>query len=280
MSKRIIVIYGPTASGKSSYALHLAKSYNGVIINADSLQLFHDLSILTAVPTLEQQCGIEHKLYGILSPLDQPNAMMWRNLAIKEINSAWDRAQTPIVVGGTGLYLVALLKGLSPIPDVSLDIKMNVEKLQEMDDFYQYVIDIDPCIKDLYHPNDHKRLARALSVFMQTQKSITQYFKMPMIDPYDQYAYKIYVAPKREILYKNINDRFLHMIQNGAIDQVQAILKQGIPLSAPLFNTLGAKEIVDYLKGNLTFKDMIEKACQKSRQYAKRQYTWFNAQRI
>lgn len=276
--KKIIVIYGPTASGKSAHALSLAKMYDGAIINADSLQLFKDLPILTARPSLEEEDGIEHFLYGILSSYEQPNAMLWRTLAIEEINKIYEKGKQPIIVGGTGLYLMALLKGLSPIPHIDDSIKLKVKDIESEGNFFESVIKIDPNIENLYHPNDHKRLSRALSVYLQTGKSIVDFFKMPMIDPYEHKARKIYLCPTSDILYKKIERRFLNMIERGAIEEVDDLYKSGISETAPIFNTLGAKEILSFLKNEINKDEMILQSVQKTRQYAKRQYTWFNNQ--
>lgn len=271
---KILVVYGPTASGKTDYAICLAKAYNGIVINGDSIQQFSDLPLLTARPLEHEQQGISHHLYGYLSAYDQPNAMDWRTRAVDIIQKAWVDKQMPIVVGGTGLYLLSLLKGLSPIPEVPLPIKDFILNKQKEPDFYKWAINQDPCLETLYHPNDVKRIGRAMCVFLATGKSITYFYQLPMIDPYEAYTQKIYLSPPRALLCQRIEARFNNMITSGAIDEVKAI--QHIPHHAPIFNTLGAKEIDAYLKGAITYEQMHEQSIQKTRQYAKRQYTFFN----
>ncbi|CAO4843305.1 MAG: tRNA dimethylallyltransferase [Holosporales bacterium] len=272
--KKFFVVYGPTASGKTDYAIYLAKAYNGIVINGDSIQQFADLPLLTARPLADEQQGICHYLYGFLNADEQPNAMDWRTRAVDVIQEAWKEKKTPIIVGGTGLYLLSLLKGLSPIPQVPSSVNDFVLTRQKDPDFYDWAMDQDPCLKSLYHPHDVKRIGRAIRVFLSTGKSITYFYQLPMIDPYEMYAQKIYLAPPRALLHKRIEERFKNMIAKGAIDEVKNI--QHIESHAPIFNTLGAKEIDAYLKGLITYDQMMEQSIQKTRQYAKRQYTFFN----
>ncbi|CAO5675500.1 MAG: tRNA dimethylallyltransferase [Holosporales bacterium] len=272
--KKLFVVYGPTASGKTDYAIYLAKAHNGIVINGDSIQQFEDLPLLTARPLEEEQQGILHYLYGFLAAKDQPNAMDWRTRAVDVIQESWKNKKTPIIVGGTGLYLLSLLKGLSPIPKVPSSINDFVLTRQQDPDFYDWAMDQDPTLKSMYHQNDVKRIGRAISVFLATGKSITYFYQLPMIDPYEGYAQKIYLNPPRALLHKRIEERFKNMIAKGAIDEVKNI--QHFNQNAPIFNTLGAKEIDAYLKGLLMYDQMIEQSIQKTRQYAKRQYTFFN----
>ncbi|MDP2192958.1 MAG: tRNA (adenosine(37)-N6)-dimethylallyltransferase MiaA [Alphaproteobacteria bacterium] len=276
----VIVLFGPTASGKSALALKLAKEHNGAIINADSIQLFDDLSILTARPLPQDTENIPHHLYGILKPDHQPNAGWWLSKVEACIQSCWDQGQMPILVGGTGLYLTTFLKGIADIPSISSDIMNKVDNLySQSNDFYQDVIKHDPNLEGAYHPNDHKRLKRALCVFMQTQHSILDFYAAQKPSHWAQKARTIYLKPQRELLYINIENRLEDMLKRGAIEQVSQFMQShNAPLTLPVFQAIGAREIYDYLKGDLDYDHMKRRIIEKTRQYAKRQYTWFNNQ--
>lgn len=280
VNKPFIVVSGPTASGKSALGVDIAQKINGAVVNADSLQLFKDLPLLTAQPQADEMLGINHYLYGYLEACDQPKAGVWLNTVLPVLNKIWEDGRTPVVVGGTGLYIMALLKGLSQIPPVSEDIKKKVQSIYDRhDDFYTYVINSDPLIQDFYHPNDHKRLMRALEVLLETKKSIVQHFNDQQENGLDKYAYKVYLKPDRDVLYERIHRRFDIMLKNGALEEVDAFL-QGTQdaKNTPVFNALGAREIAQYLDGEISLDLMTELAVQKTRNYAKRQYTWFNNQ--
>lgn len=278
--KPFVVVSGPTASGKSALGVDIAKQINGAVVNADSLQLFKDLPLLTAQPQTAEMFGIQHHLYGYLEATTQPKAGIWLNTILSVLNKIWQEGRIPVVVGGTGLYIMALLKGLSQIPPISDYVKNKVQSIYDRhDDFYADVIGYDPLIKNLYHPNDHKRLRRALEIFLETKKSIMHHFQDQQENGLNKYAYKVYLKPDREILYDRIHRRFDIMLNSGAIEEVDYFLKhhkEGKNL--PVFNALGALEIAQYLQGDLSRALMIERAVQKTRNYAKRQYTWFNNQ--
>ena len=278
--KPFIVVSGPTASGKSALGVEIAQKIKGAVVNADSLQLFKDLPLLTAQPQTPEMFGIQHYLYGILEAHKQPTAGTWLDVALLSLNKIWQDEKTPVLVGGTGLYIMALLKGLSKIPPISPNTKDQVHAVYNShDDFYAHVIACDPLIKDFYHPNDHKRLIRALEVFLETNKSIVLHFKEQKENGLDRYAYKIYLKPDRDILYDRIHKRFNIMINNGVIEEVEAFLKHNQNAKqSPVFNALGAHEIAQYIEGHTSLDSMTELAIQKTRNYAKRQYTWFNNQ--
>ena len=282
LPKPFVVVSGPTASGKSALGVGIAKKINGEVVNADSLQLFKDLPLLTAQPQTEEMLGVQHYLYGYLEANAQPKAGVWLNTILPVLNKIWLEGKTPVVVGGTGLYIMALLKGLSQIPPVSECIKDKVRSAYDNhDDFYAHVIACDPLIQDFYHPNDHKRLMRALEVFLETGQSIVQHFKDQQENGLDKYAYKIYLKPERDALYDRIHRRFDIMLNNGAIEEVGVFLNRHHDAKqTPVFNALGAGEIAAYLEGGISLDSMTNLAIQKTRNYAKRQYTWFNNQML
>jgi tRNA dimethylallyltransferase len=277
--KKIIAIYGPTASGKSSLALDLCDRFNAIIINADSVQMLKGLPTLTAFPGVQDLENHPHFLYGVLEPNQQPNAMLWYENVLKIIQNHENKKI--ILVGGTGLYLKTLFNGIADIPPISESILIEVENIKEHlgDDFYNYVIDKDPLIHEFYHANDHKRLGRALAVFLECGTSIVEKFKNPSLGGMDEDCYKIYLKPERSILHERIAQRFNIMIKSGAIEEVQSLLKKDKnAFHYPVFHAVGAKEIVSYLEKKMSYEEMVQRSIEKTRQYAKRQYTWFNNQ--
>jgi tRNA dimethylallyltransferase len=262
-----IVVYGPTASGKSDYALSIP---NANIINGDSLQSYADLQILTARPdpTLPH-----HYLYGFLPADHQDNVMLWRNRVADHISKAQIEKRTPVVVGGTGFYLNVLINGIAVIPSVSVDILQEVRNLSD-EALYSRANQLDKRI--LQCLKDRQRIQRAISVHLATGKSIFDWHDTPK----DRLPYEFSLHPiilDKQLLHARINKRFEQMIAEGAIEEV-ARLKEQIPesIDLPIARALGFKEIWAYLNGLLSKEKMIELGQQKTRQYAKRQMTWFN----
>lgn len=273
------IIGGPTASGKSKLALWLAQHVDGEIINADSLQLYKDIPILSAAPYAKEIAETRHHLFGIYHNDQVSTVQSWVELAKTTIDNVIKRQKTPIVVGGTGMYINALIHGLSPIPEVSQSIKAEVNALQgnlSPYDFYEYVIKKDPYIKDSLHPNDKQRLNRALSVFLQTGKSIRSFQGKANPILKKQFTYAV-VLPPKELLHQLINSRAIKMLEQGAIQEVQA-LKSLVALDAPVCKAIGVKEIWSYLDEGITYDELIVLLQLSTRQYAKRQVTWFKNQ--
>ncbi len=275
----IHIIAGPTAGGKSALALQMAREKNGVIINADSMQIYNALPILTAQPSDKDKQSIPHRLYGVLPP-DQPcSAAQWRGLAIREINTVLNANQTPILVGGTGLYIGALLYGLSPIPDMPAEIRAQAVALQSERGnpaFHAELQTIDPVMAARLHPNDTQRLIRAWEVMTATGKSLNEWQAAPREAPPAAWLFHItLVLPDRETLYNRCNTRFDHMLQNGALDEVAAFTGTG---AYPVENALGYRALKAHTEGRMSLEDAITTAKAETRQYAKRQVTWFRHQ--
>ncbi len=273
------IIGGPTASGKSKLALWLAQRVDGEIINADSLQLYKNIPVLSAAPDAKEISETRHHLFGIYHNDQVSTAKAWAELAKITIEDVLKRHKTPIVVGGTGMYLNSLINGLSPIPEISNEIKKTVRETKNnltRQDFYEYAISHDPSIKDHLHPNDGQRLNRALEVILQTGKSIL-YFQgksKPSLD--EPYLFTV-VLPEKELLHKLINNRTVRMLEQGAIQEVQA-LRNSVSLDAPVCKAIGVKEIWKYLEEEITRDELISLLQLATRQYAKRQTTWFKNQ--
>ncbi|MBX9805658.1 MAG: tRNA (adenosine(37)-N6)-dimethylallyltransferase MiaA [Alphaproteobacteria bacterium] len=278
MPSGIYIIGGPTAGGKSAFALNLAKRMDGEIINGDSMQLYSHLQILTARPTdLE---GIAHHLYGVLEGDQIGSVGWWYEAACKVIEDVLARGKTPIVVGGTGLYLRALTRGLSPVPDILESIRLEARHLANTfseDDFFALVAQEDPKILGKLHPNDTQRLTRALEVVRSTQTSLQDCQGRPQKILDLEYQYCV-ILPPREVLYQRINDRFVWMVENGAVSEVEDLLQRNIDSNSPILKAVGVPELANHLRGNISLDQAINLGQQATRRYAKRQTTWFTRQ--
>jgi tRNA dimethylallyltransferase len=278
---KIIIIGGPTASGKSQYALELAKLHNGVIINADSVQLYREIPIISAQPSLDEQSIVPHFLYGVFEAQQVSSVGIWLELVRKIIDEAINKNQTPIVVGGTGLYLKSLVYGISQIEDIDLEIRKNARGLHEElgnEKFYALLRERDPLMAEKIRPNDKQRMIRAFEVINQTGKSLHFWHQQPNISFYPVEQFKqILLMPERSELYRNCDMRFMQMIEHGALLEVQNLLEYHDGRLHPMKAT-GVKELARYLRDEITLEEAIKAAQQATRNYAKRQFTWFRHQ--
>ncbi len=273
------VIGGPTASGKSKLALWLAQRVDGEIINADSLQLYKSIPVLSAAPDNAELAQTRHHLFGIYYDNQVSTVQDWVELARITIEDVLSRQKTPIIVGGTGMYLNALINGLSPVPDISTEIRNTVRALQHdlsKEEFYDYVIEHDPDIGGSRHPNDSQRLGRALEVMLQTGISIRSFQgkAKPILNFIKQF---VLVMPEKSRLHNLIDARVIRMLDEGVVQEIQS-LKQRVLLDAPVCKAIGVKEIWQYLDNEITKEEMIFLLQQATKQYAKRQITWFKNQ--
>lgn len=279
-TSKIITIAGPTASGKSGLALDLAKSVNGVIINADSMQVYKDIPILAATPSKKEQSLVPHKLYGIYDASYHSNVVEWANLCQQAINDTLNNNQTPIVVGGTGMYIEALTKGITPIPETTPSTRQKVNEMlatNGLEYLYNYLQQIDPETHSRLSSNDTTRIRRAIEIFLDTNQPLNYWRKQPLKKLYNEDIFtKIYISPSREELNPKIRYRFDQMIQLGAIFEVEDLLKKNLPDTLPAMRALGVQELKLYLQDKLSLEEAIELAKLHTRQYAKRQSTWFN----
>lgn len=284
--QKIHIIAGSTASGKSSCAMDLARQNNGLIINADSMQIYDALPILTAQPTIEDKQEIEHRLYAYLHPNDKCSAQIWRDLAIIEIERAFEIGKQPILVGGTGFYIRTLVEGVSPVPDVPDEIRQDVTKLQsEMGNpaFHAELSKIDPVICKKLDPNDTQRLIRAYEVFEATGKPLSYWQTLPLEGAPKNMEFDLKViALPRDVLRERCAKRFDEMIDQGIIDEVKALnimIDSGeVASDALVTHALGFHPINKWLSGDISKDEAIERSKIETRQYAKRQSTWFKNQ--
>jgi tRNA dimethylallyltransferase len=282
--KPVIVVGGPTASGKSSLALSLAGRFGGEIINADSMQVYRDLRILTARPDDAALAQAPHRLYGVFGTGDRCSAGQWRSMALAEIAAVHGAGRVPILVGGTGLYLRALMTGLHRLPAVPAEVReaLNARLHDEGPAaLHDELSRVDPESASRLNRADGQRVVRALEVFLHTGRSLADWQTGDTEAAPDDLRFLTLVAlPEREGLYENIDRRFEHMIEEGAVDEAEKLLATNPPEDFPLLKAVGVPPIRRFLAGEIDRNRMIELGKRDSRRYAKRQMTWFRHQII
>ncbi len=277
LKSKIILIYGPTSSGKSKFAIRLAKKISGQIINADSMQVYKELRILTARPSQKENQKIRHYLYGFQSAKKNFSTGDWLKLANQKILHCKKIKKTPILVGGTGLYFKALTDGLVNIPKIPINFRNKVRSLHRrigQKKFFLKLIKIDPLIKDRLNSHDVQRSLRAYEIISFTKKSMVNWFKNTKSDYTHNDFFKIYVDFPRGDLLDRISMRSKEMIKSGAIEEVKKLAKLRISKNKSLNKAIGVNEIKQYLQKKIQTEQLIEKISIKTRQYAKRQSTW------
>lgn len=279
LQKIVHIVVGPTASGKSSKALERAQTLDGVIINADSMQVYGALKVLTARPSLEDLKQAPHVLYGhIANPNEPYSVAQWRREALAEIDRAFKRDKAPLIVGGTGLYIKALLEGLNEIPDIAPSIRADFRaRAQGGENLYTELQHLDPQAAQRLKPADTQRIVRALEVLVSTGKSL-KYWQNQRTDPLPYETDITYINPPRETVVAHARKRLEQMFKGGAIQEVESLLSKGLTPESLLRKAVGVREIEAYLAGDLTYEEALEKAFIATRQYIKRQQTWFNRQ--
>ena len=277
LKSKIVLIYGPTASGKSSFAIKLAKKISGEIINADSMQVYKELKVLTARPLKKDYNNIKHHLYGFQSVKRKFSTGDWLKLVKEKIENVKKRKKVPILVGGTGLYFKALTDGLVNIPNIPIKFRKNVRYLHKKmgsKKFFSKLVKLDPLTKNFLSSSDTQRAIRAYEVKSFTKKSLYDWFRNTKSEFEKKDFFKIYIDYPRSKLINRINIRAVKMIENGAIPEVRSFINLKVPQSKTASKAIGIKEIRDYLKKKIEKPDVIEKISIKTRQYAKRQTTW------
>jgi len=275
--KKVILLAGPTASGKSKLAIKLAQRLNGEIINADSMQIYKEISILTSKPCLRDKKIAKHHLYGFKSVKKNFSTGYWLKLVVKKIRKIWENEKTPIVVGGTGLYFKVLTDGLVEIPYIPKNFRTQVRKLQKQagqKKFFAQLIKLDPLAEKFISPSDTQRCMRAYEVKKFTNKSLYNFAKDTKPNFEKSVFKKLFINTPRELLHKNIKKRVEKMFNDGAINEVKRFYRIKINKDLSANKIIGIKEIEDYLYGKTTLIKAKELIAQKTRQYAKRQFTW------
>ena len=274
---KIILISGPTASGKSNFALKIAKKINGEIINADSMQVYKQLRILTARPNKKEQKDIKHHMYGIIGLNEKFSTGQWLKEAIKKIKNIHKKKKIPILVGGTGLYFQSLINGLVEIPEIPLRFRNKIRLIQKKEGqkkFYKKLIKLDPNVKNKFDPNDMQRSIRAFEIKLFTKISMYDWLKKTNSEFKDSDFLKLYIDFKREDLIKRITLRTTAMIKDGAVEEVEKFLKAKIKKNQSVSKVIGIDELTQYLKNKINLTQAEDLITIKTRQYAKRQATW------
>lgn len=279
----VVVVAGPTASGKSALAGRLAHEFEGVVINADSMQVYRDLPILTAQPSAAEMAEVRHRLYGFLALDDACTADRWALLARAEIDAAHATDKLPILCGGTGLYLRGLMQGFSPIPEIAPEVRRETRALLAeigAQALHARLARHDPEIAARLHPNDPQRVARAWEVWRGTGKPLSAWQKLPPTPPGGLRFLVFIVLPERAALYRRCDDRFLAMMQAGALGEVRDVLDRYPPerRHGGGAKALGFAELAAAIARPERLPELMRKAQQATRNYAKRQGTWFRNQ--
>ena len=282
MKNKIILISGPTASGKSNFAYKVAKKINGEIINADSIQIYKDLKILTARPNIKDSDPVHH-LYGFLGGEEVWSVGQWIKVAKDISDKIIAKKMTPIIVGGTGLYFKAITEGLSPIPDIDPKIReefINLLKSKGINSLSKILKDLDPVAYKKIGSNDQQRTLRALEVYKGTKKKISEFWKIKRDKLFNNEFKKIKLTISRDLLYEKCDKRCEEMINQGAIEEVKNLLEKKYKYNAPVMNAIGVKEIRQYLEKKIELIDAVNLIKYRTHQYAKRQITWSKHQMI
>ena len=277
MSKKIILLAGPTASGKSKLAIHIAKKLNGEIINADSMQIYKEFSILSSRPKRSETKKIKHHLYGIVSVKKYFSAGDWLKEAKKKVNLCFKKKKIPIIVGGTGLYFNTITKGISKIPDIDIKTRKNVRVLFKKlgsKKFYEKLLELDPKVKNRINPKDSQRIQRAYEVKLKTKKSLFDWFAKTKSDFLDFDLRKVFIDIPRIDLLPNISKRTELMFKENCLKEVKKFNTKGLNKSLSANKLIGVQEINQFIKDSISLDECKELINIKTRQYAKRQNTW------
>tara|TARA_B100001939_G_scaffold159260_1_gene137590 strand:- start:56 stop:964 length:909 start_codon:yes stop_codon:yes gene_type:complete len=277
LKSKIILIYGPTASGKSKFAVDLAKKINGEIINADSMQVYKEIKILSARPYQNDYKKIRHHLYGFQNVKKKFSTGAWLKLTNKKILDIKKRKKVPILVGGTGLYFKALTDGLVKIPNIPIKYRDEIRSLHKKigpKKFFLRLIKLDPLVKKYLNSQDTQRVIRAYEIKSFTKKSMYEWFKNTKSKYEQKDFYKIYIDFPRDELIKKINLRVGEMVNRGAISEVRRFIHLKVPRNKTASKAIGISEIKEFLDKKIKISELIEKISIKTRQYAKRQTTW------
>ncbi len=272
-----IIIAGPTACNKSNCAMDIALSLEGQIVNADSMQIYNELAILTARPNKQDSAKVPHHLYGNISWQENYSAAKWLEQANSSINLVQQTGHYPIIIGGTGLYINALINGISFVPTIDQKTKNYVSELiqHDLNEGFNLLMAKDPCIAKQVNPNDTYRITRALEVIMSTGKSLNYWNNIPNTTIPKRKFFVIYLNPERRKIQAVSRQRLQNMFANGAIEEVKSLLSHHPKPTNNIMNAIGVKEIQLYLDEKISLSEAFEQAFIATRQYIKRQQTWF-----
>ncbi|MCD6297695.1 MAG: tRNA (adenosine(37)-N6)-dimethylallyltransferase MiaA [Deltaproteobacteria bacterium] len=282
MSKRpkVVIISGPTASGKTSLGVDLALVFNGEIISADSMQVYRGMDVGTAKPTPEEQKGIPHHLLDVVDPDEEFNAATYNSMAIPKITEIGSRGSSCFVVGGTGLYIKGLLDGFFECPPADMELRESLRRKCDSSGLavlHKRLADLDPESAHKIHPNDRVRIIRALEIIYLTNRRFSDLTREHTSNGRTLNALKLCLEVDREELYSRIDKRSLAMVENGLVDEAESLLRKGYSPDLKPMKAIGYRHMITYLKGDWSLDEAISELQKDTRRYAKRQLTWFRA---
>jgi tRNA dimethylallyltransferase len=280
MGKRLVIVAGPTASGKSALALALGQRLNGTIINADAMQCYQELRILTARPSIEDEALVPHRLYGVREAANPANAAWWRGAALEVLSNCRDDSKIPILCGGTGMYFSALLHGIAEIPDPGVEARRIARALLKDLGAPALHAKLDPETAAKLRPTDSQRIARAYEVLIGTGFGLAHWQSRPAARLEGWEPRMILLDPPRPVLREAVETRFAAMLEGGALDELRAFLALRLDPALPLMRAHGVPELTPYLAGRATLAEATGRAVLATHQYTKRQATWFRHQRL
>ncbi len=276
---RIIIVAGPTASGKSALAVDIASALGGVVVNCDSMQVYQSMPVISACPSAQEKSKAEHRLFEIYPPQVRGNVVDWLKLAVEEIKDIWRQKKIPIVVGGTGLYIDNLINGTTPIPETKAEIRQEVAEYIKSNGsaaLYDKLCKIDPETAEKLNPADICRVSRAFEVWEDTGIKLSEWHKKPMVKQLPDAKFFVFkICPSAKELDTRCYLRFEKMLEAGALDEARYLAGLDLDASLPAMKALGVPELLNYVRGNCSLSEAADSAKLHTRQYAKRQRTWF-----
>ena len=276
---RVMVVAGPTASGKSALAIEIASLFDGEIINADSMQVYKDMPIITACPTEEDMRKVPHHLYQIYDPSYNGTVVEWLDKAVEKIHECWAKNKLPVVVGGTGMYICNLMYGTTTVPENTQETRENLRALCKqigLRNVYDKLAEVDPKTAARIHHGDTSRVLRAYGIYMQTGVPLSEWQARPMLKKLPEGNFcSIKLSPEREELDARCFARFDQMMQQGALAEVVKLAERNLPDTLPAMKALGVPELMMFIRGECSLEEAVELGKLHTRQYAKRQRTWF-----
>ena len=274
----VLIIAGPTASGKSALAVAAARALNGVIINCDSMQIYKDIPIIAATPSAEEKAAAEHRLFEMYDVTKRGNVVEWLELCVAEIKKLWAENRLPVVVGGTGMYIDALINGVTPIPEVNPEVRRNLQQRLHNEGLLKLYIELqqkDIEIAQKLSSNDKTRIVRALEIIATTGKKVSEWYQMPMLKKLPEANFTVVkIVPEIAVIEERCRSRLDKMVQEGALKEITELLKRGVDETLPAMKALGVPELSLAVKGEMLLSEALELAKLHTRQYAKRQRTW------
>ena len=274
----VLIIAGPTASGKSALAIAAARALNGVVLNCDSMQIYKDIPIIAATPNAEEKARVEHRLFELYDVEKRGNVAEWLDLCVTEVRKLWEEGCLPVVVGGTGMYIDALINGITPIPEVNPEVRRHLQQRLQNESLSNLYFELkakDSEISEKINKNDKTRIVRALEIIETTGKKVSDWYKAPLIKKLPEAEFTVVkIVPEIAVIERRCRERLYKMVELGALKEIADLLKSGVDETLPAMKALGVPELSRVVKGEMPLDKALELAKLHTRQYAKRQRTW------